>query len=173
MVDNVKARSNIKLALYSENIAGVHLPIFKLREIDEDCKQLDYGKLAGMEVPLGLTGGGKAISKCKDKFKDLLELLVRIASLQTSFLTLDEVIKITNRRVNALDYVVVPRFISNISYIIKELDEMDREDFFRLKRVTDKKKIAKEKHYKEKDLMKKIMRMDLVFVIKQLRIIQV
>ena len=36
-------------------------------------------------VPLGLTGGGKAISKCKDKFRDLLNLLVKIASLQVYY----------------------------------------------------------------------------------------
>ena len=76
-------------------------------------------------------------------------MLVEIASLQTQFVTLDEVIKVTNRRVNALEYVVIPRIEFTIKYIEKELDEQDREDFFRLKIVTDKKKeekaIAQEK----------------------------
>ena len=72
-----------------------------------------------------------------------MKTLIDIASLQTQFITLDEVIKVTNRRVNALEYVVIPRIQFNIKYIEKELDEEDREDFFRLKRVTDKKKIEK------------------------------
>lgn len=46
-----------------------------------------------------------------------MELLVELASLQTAFLTLDEAIKTTNRRVNALDSVVKPMLENTIAYI--------------------------------------------------------
>ena len=46
-----------------------------------------------------------------------IELLVQLASLQTAFLTLDEAIKTTNRRVNALDNVVRPKLENTIAYI--------------------------------------------------------
>ncbi|GFZ20500.1 vacuolar ATP synthase subunit D [Actinidia rufa] len=59
---------------------------------------------------------------------------------QTSFLTLDEAIKTTNRRVNALENVVKPRLDNTISYIKGELDELEREDFFRLKKIQGYKK---------------------------------
>ena len=48
--------------------------------------------------------------------------------------------------------MVVPRIQWTIKYIEKELDEMDWEDFFRLKRVQDKKKIEKEQKFREKEL---------------------
>ena len=46
-----------------------------------------------------------------------IELLIDLASLQTAFLTLDQAIKATNRRVNALDNVVKPRLETTIAYI--------------------------------------------------------
>lgn len=57
----------------------------------------------------GLSKGGTQIQECKKSFKKAVELLVDLASLQTSFLTLDEVIKATNRRVNAIEYVIIPK----------------------------------------------------------------
>lgn len=69
-----------------------------------------------------------------------VKLLIALASLQTSFVKLDEAIKITNRRVNALEHVVIPRIENTIAYIISELDELEREEFFRLKKIQGKKK---------------------------------
>jgi V-type H+-transporting ATPase subunit D len=69
-----------------------------------------------------------------------VDVLVQLATLQTSFMILDEAIKVTSRRVNALDTVVIPKIANTVEYIKSELDELEREEFFRLKRSQDKKK---------------------------------
>ena len=48
--------------------------------------------------------------------------------------------RVTNRRVNALDNVVIPKLENTLRYIASELDEREREDLFRLKKVVAKKK---------------------------------
>ena len=132
VVDQVKSKSNIRLSVAIDNIAWVYLPKYAIT--NGDHKENDD------KAMLGLTGGGKAIAKCREKFSNFLKLLILIASYQTQFITLNEVIKVTNRRVNALEYVIVPRIQNLISHIDLELGELEREEFFRLKKVTDKKK---------------------------------
>lgn len=65
-------------------------------------------------------------------------------------MTLDEAIKVTNRRVNALENVVKPKISNTIAYIKGELDELEREEFFRLKKVQAKKKKDQDKREAEK-----------------------
>lgn len=124
--------------MHSDNIAGVHLPIFTLRGEDE---QSDDNAL------LGLSGGGSAILAAREKFTKFLKILITIASLQTQFVTIDLALKVTNRRVNALEFVLIPRINNIISYIKDELDEEAREDFTRLKKVTDNKKERKKEEF--------------------------
>jgi len=140
--DSVK-RASIRIELSSENIAGVQLPIMHLKDTEELDSNISQ---------IGISRGGQTIQRCREKFKELLQLLVQIASHQTAFLTLDETIKVTNRRVNALEYLVIPNFVSTTIYIQQELDEQSREDYFRLKKVIDNKKkmIAEEEAIKAK-----------------------
>jgi V-type H+-transporting ATPase subunit D len=131
--DSVKTKTNVRVNISTENIAGVQQPTFHLRGMNEDD-----------DTMIGMTGGGQAIMKTKDRFQKYLLLLIQIASLQTQFVTIERVIKVTNRRVNALEFVIIPQIEWTITWIEGELDELDREDFYRLKCVQDKKKEVKE-----------------------------
>jgi len=135
---------SVTCALTSHNIAGVHLPIFKMNH-DE--------KLDGNIHTIGCGQGGAVIGKTREQNFAVLELLVRMASMQTSFLTLDIEIQMTGRRVNALEYIIIPAIEDVISYIKLELDEQAREEFTRVKKVVQKKKdwALKEKEMDARD----------------------
>jgi len=122
----IKERASVRLKVRTDNVAGVKLPVFTLVREEGAEPELDV---------LGLAGGGRQIAAAREKFTHLLEGLVKLGSLQTAFLTLDEAIKLTNRRVNALDNVVIPSIVDTIAYITSELDEIEKEEFFRLKKV--------------------------------------
>jgi len=131
VLQNIPNRASIKVRQEKENVAGVQLPTFSVL-VDESTKS-DYYQLAG------LGRAGEQLSKLKKNYQTAITLLVELASLQTSFIALDEVIKITNRRVNAIEYVVIPKYENTIAYIITELDENEREEFYRLKKIQAKK----------------------------------
>ena len=123
------SQASFRVEASAENVAGVQLPKFKRMALGEVPQEL-----------YGLSRGGQQLQKARATYLKALEVLVRVASLQTAFLTLDEVLKVTNRRVNAIEYVVIPRVENTIAYIKGELDEEEREEFFRLKKIQDKKK---------------------------------
>ncbi|XP_046370858.1 V-type proton ATPase subunit D-like [Haliotis rufescens] len=125
-------KAQIKVKNKRENVAGVSLPSFEHYQDGADSYELT-----------GLSRGGQQIDKLKKNYARAIQLLVELASLQTCFVTLDEVIKITNRRVNAIEHVIIPRIEKTIAYITTELDEREREEFYRLKKIQEKKKKLK------------------------------
>merc|ERR1719199_582421 len=94
-------------------------------------------------MTIGVAQGGAVIGTCRDTYFHAVNALIKLASLQTAFRTLDEEIKMTSRRVNALEYVIIPRIEVMIAEIITELDEQARDDFIRIKKVVQKKKEKK------------------------------
>lgn len=139
--DSVKMKTSIRVVIEVKNVAGCLSPTFIVKGLGEDTDDL--------MAAIGMTGGGQAIKAARERFSRYLKLLIEIATLQTQFVTIERVIKVTNRRVNALEFVVIPRILATIAWIESELDEIEREDFYRLKCVTDKKKQAKIQEAKE------------------------
>ncbi|KAJ4419005.1 H(+)-transporting V1 sector ATPase subunit D [Gnomoniopsis sp. IMI 355080] len=107
-VKNARFRVRTK----QENVSGVLLPAFE-SYTDENINDF---------AMTGLGKGGQQVQRCRETYARAVEALVELASLQTAFVILDEVIKVVNRR-----------------DINSELDELDREEFYRLKKVANKK----------------------------------
>lgn len=130
-------KASIKVKARRDNVAGVQLPVFESYKDGNSSMDLT-----------GLSRGGQQMKKLRDNYEKAMEVLIDLASLQTSFITLDEVIKITNRRVNAIEHVIIPKIENTVSYIISELDELEREDFYRLKKVQERNKRIKDEEMK-------------------------
>ncbi|KZS14788.1 V-type proton ATPase subunit D [Daphnia magna] len=126
--------AQVKVSSRKDNVAGVNLPVFESIIEGPDRYELT-----------GIARGGQQLSKMKKCYVQAVKLLVDLASMQTSFITLDKAIKVTNRRVNAIEHVIIPKIERTLEYIISELDELEREEFYRLKKIQDKKKIARGK----------------------------
>ena len=166
--------AGVRVRSKTDNVAGVKVPVFHgassaaagggdLGGGEGAAGRAGGAGGAGGEGPaggrggraattIGLGQGGAQVQQCGSVFRECLGVLVEIASLQSAFLTLDEAIKTTNRRVNALENVVKPRLENTIQYIKGELDELEREEFFRLKKVQDK----KNRDQKEKDAAREL-----------------
>ena len=125
-------KAQIKIKTRKDNVTGVNLPEFEPYQDGADSNELT-----------GLAKGGQHLKRLKANFGKAISLLVELASLQTSFITLDVVIKTRNRRVSAIEHVIIPKIERTLAYIISELDELEREEFYRLKKVQDKKKKIK------------------------------
>ncbi|XP_014484726.1 PREDICTED: V-type proton ATPase subunit D-like [Dinoponera quadriceps] len=111
-----------------EIIGGVRLRIYEPLRAGSDPFEL-----------AGLARGGQQVAKLKKNYGKAIELLVELASLQHNFLILDRVIKTTKRRVNALRHIIIPRLERTLVYVATELDEYEREEFYRLKKVREQK----------------------------------
>lgn len=70
-----------------------------------------------------------------EKFTYGLSLLIRVAELESILLRLVEEVKKTQHRINALEQFLIPRYQSTVSFISAVLEERDREEFVRVKKV--------------------------------------
>lgn len=116
-----------------KNVWGVKIPEFM--EGNWMRKPLDRGC-----SPASLSA---RMHGCAISFEKLATLLVRIASIEVRMRRMGLEIKKTTRRVNALEQIILPTMNVQIRYIRGVIEQREREDTFRLKKI--KMKLVKKK----------------------------
>ncbi len=82
-----------------------------------------------------ITGVSTRVDSSADKFEEIIDVIIESADIETRLKRLGEELRKTNRRVNALENIVIPEVGTQIRFIEMSLEERAREDIFRLKKV--------------------------------------
>jgi len=118
-----------ELEMRTVNIMSVNSPIFNL--IREDNKETSSLYPYGFVTTSGELDG--AIYSLQEVFDKLIEL----AQVEKTCQLMSSEIEKTRRRVNALEYVMIPQLIETVKYITMKLDENERGSRVRLMKVKD------------------------------------
>jgi V/A-type H+/Na+-transporting ATPase subunit D len=113
------------ITLTSKNIMGVVVPEIDSTKVRKSLTDRGYG----------LLGTTSAIDEAASSYEDLVEAIIESAEIETTMKKLLDEIESTKRRVNALEYKVIPELTEARDFIKMRLDEMEREELFRLKKI--------------------------------------
>ena len=119
----VRTPPQVELSEY--NIMGVVVPKIKVSTIQKSVEERGYG----------LIGTSVRIDESVHAFEKLAEKVLEAAELETTMKKLLDAIESTKRRVNALEFKVIPQLEEVAAYITLRLEELERENVFRLKRI--------------------------------------
>ena len=90
------------------------------------------------ERGIGFIGSSPYIDEASDPFSELIEKIVKASEMEATLKRLLAEIEATKRRVNALEFKVIPELEEAKVFIQLRLEEMEREETFRLKRFKNK-----------------------------------
>lgn len=110
-----------------KSVMGVEIPSIKYQQSER--------------VPTyGFHNTNTALDAAIEKFKAVKYMIYRLAEIDSSIFRLAKEIQKTQKRTNALEHIQIPRYKEQVKYIQDSLEEKEREDFFRLKRMKEKQK---------------------------------
>ena len=121
-------KQSVELDMKFKNIMSVNVPVYEFHTRNEDPTEIyPYG--------FAQTSGelDSALEALSQVFQDMLEL----AEVEKTMQLLAQDIEKTRRRVNALEYVMIPETEQNIRYITMKLDENERGNTTRLMKVKE------------------------------------
>ncbi len=114
-----------QIELESHNIMGVVVPKIESSSVRKPINKRGYGVL----------GTSSYIDEAVDSYEILVEKIILAAEIETTMKKLLDDIEKTKRRVNALEFKVIPELTEAMTFISLRLEEMERENTFRLKRI--------------------------------------
>ena len=120
--------SHPEIKLRSRNLMGVVVPNISSSRIVAPLDERGYG----------IIGTSPRIDEATDAYEKLVETIVKAAELETTMKKLLDEIERTKRRVNALEFKVLPELEEIERFIRFRLEEMERDNTFRLKRIKGK-----------------------------------
>jgi len=114
-----------EVELSSKNIMGVVVPAVKVSPVEKSLEDRGYG----------LVGTSIRVDEAVHAFEKLSEMVILAAEGETTMKKLLDEIESTKRRVNALEFKVIPNLEEIAKYISFRLEELERESIFGLKRI--------------------------------------
>ncbi|MFB6086036.1 MAG: V-type ATP synthase subunit D [Halodesulfurarchaeum sp.] len=123
-----------EITVESKNIMGVVVPQIESTKVRKDLDERGYG----------LLGTSARIDETAEAFEELVETIVLAAEVETAMKKMLTEIETTKRRVNALEFTLLPDLYESKDYIESKLEEQEREEIFRMKKIKENKEAAEE-----------------------------
>lgn len=132
-IDNVTIAANSvghmpEITSKPRTIMGVKVPVFDFSAVKRKAEERGYSTIST----------SVELDKAAENFEKALNLLIKLAELEATTVDLAEEIKKTKRKVNSLEQIVIPKLNKEARYITMRLEEMERENFTRLKMIKSK-----------------------------------
>lgn len=112
----------------SSPVMGVTVPYISLPDLPD-------GTRLRSQRGYSMSGTSGQVDEAALRYESVLESLVAYASLEGRADRISREMNRTRRRVNALEHLVIPRLVRTMKYIEFRLEEREREDLFRRKRM--------------------------------------
>ncbi len=120
-----EARRSLGVEVSTRYIMGISVPVVEAKEVERNALARGYD--------LHMTSS--LLDDASHEFELALKLLIGVAGIEGSARAIARELEKTKRRVNALEYILIPRLRGTLKFILMRLDEMERENFARLKRI--------------------------------------
>ncbi len=115
--------------------ASMEIDVDVKRVVDVSIPTLSVKEIHADSMPYGFADTNATIDRAAKQIKTMLPQICKAAEFENSILSLAKALEKTQKLLNALEYVIIPMYESRIKFILATLEERDREEFVRLKKV--------------------------------------